>query len=85
MKLINFGLCRCRHDARQIIRIREEAEDAGKRVWNPIFELKMKRHFSQIRKRSKPNFPQEIARAARNARKIEANKWRMNLDRKPNP
>jgi hypothetical protein len=39
MKLVEPGLRRGRHDARQIVRVREELEDMSERKGNPVFEF----------------------------------------------
>ena len=44
MKLVDSGLRGRGHNARQVLRIREEGEDVRDRERNPISELKVVRH-----------------------------------------
>lgn len=44
LKQVDSGVNRCRHNARQVIRICEECEDVGKREGNPVRELEARRH-----------------------------------------
>jgi len=71
MKLVDSGLRSGGHDARQVLRVREEGEDVGQREGNPVGELELSGQGHRLREFWA--FPQQTPPLARSARKILAN------------